>query len=132
MKFAKRVFLIAGIYGLIVMLAHYFLEKNIGDSYPPSITHTEFYYGFVGATVAWQILFLILSRDPARYRPMMIAAILEKLGFSLAVLLLYLDHRVTSFLLGPSSVDFLLAILFFAAYVRTAPDRSQKLNAALH
>lgn len=41
MKFAKRVFLAAGIYGLIVMLPFYFLENKIGCDFPPAITHPE-------------------------------------------------------------------------------------------
>ena len=62
MKFAKLVFLIAGIYGLIALLPQYFLEGRIGQNSPPPITHPEFYYGFLGVTVAWQILFLVISR----------------------------------------------------------------------
>jgi hypothetical protein len=68
MKFAKMVFLVAGIYGLIVLLPSYFLKEQIGRDYPPAITHPEYYYGFVGLAVVWQILFLVLSRDPVRYR----------------------------------------------------------------
>lgn len=54
MKFAKLVFLVAGIYGLIVVLPQYFLESKVGVDSPPPITHPEFYYGFIGVTAAWQ------------------------------------------------------------------------------
>src|SRR5206468_3338498 len=67
--FAKRVFTIAGIYGLIVLLPLYFLERRLGEIQPPAITHPDFYYGFIGAAVAWQIVFLIIGRDPERHRP---------------------------------------------------------------
>ncbi len=68
MKFAKVVFLVAGIYGLIVLAPHYFLEAKTGPDFPPPITHPEFYYGFIGVTIAWQVLFLLLSKNPTRYR----------------------------------------------------------------
>ena len=119
MKFAKRVFVTAGVYGLLVVLPQYFLEKKTGDDYPPPITHPEFYYGFVGVTVAFQILFLIIARDPVRYRPMMIAAILEKASFAIAVLLLYMSHRVASMMLAFGAVDAILGILFLASYLKT-------------
>jgi len=48
MKFARVVFLVAGIYGLIVLLPQYFLEAKVGLDSPPPITHPEFYYGFIG------------------------------------------------------------------------------------
>src|SRR5215211_2629811 len=78
MRFARIVFLIAGIYGLIVLVPQFFLERRIGEDTPPPITHPEFFYGFICVAIAWQVLFLILSRDPVRYRPMMIPAMLEK------------------------------------------------------
>jgi hypothetical protein len=78
MKFARTIFLIAGIYGLLVMLPQYFLEGRIGRDTPPPISHPEFYYGFIGVTIAWQILFLIISNDPLRYRVMMIPAVFGK------------------------------------------------------
>jgi hypothetical protein len=82
MTFATRVFLIAGIYGLLVLLPQYFLEGKHGRDFPPPITHPEYYYGFVGVALAWQIAFFIISRDPVRYRPIMIAAIAEKASFA--------------------------------------------------
>ena len=48
MKFAKRVFLVAGVYGVIVIVPMYFAEGRIGRDHPPAITHPEFYYGFLG------------------------------------------------------------------------------------
>ena len=91
MKFAKVVFLVAGIYGLIVLAPQYFLEAQTGRDFPPPITHPESYYGFVGVTIAWQVLFLLLSRNPARYRQLVIPAILEKAGFVIAIAVLFAD-----------------------------------------
>ena len=83
MRFAKVVFLVAGIYGLIVLLPLYFMEEQTGRDYPPPITHPEYYYGFTGVAVAWQLAFLVMSREPVRYRPLMIPAIVEKASFGI-------------------------------------------------
>ena len=53
MKFARRVFLIAGIYGVVVLLPQYFLEQRHAVDRPPAITHAEYYYGFVGVALAF-------------------------------------------------------------------------------
>ena len=118
MKFAKRVFLIAGIYGLMVLLPLYFLEAKTGRDYPPPITHPEYYYGFIGVTLVWQILLLVISTDPVRYRPIMIMPMLAKTSFVIAVVILFLQGRVAAMTLGASMVDLLLVILFLIAYVR--------------
>src|SRR5262245_61222142 len=129
MKFAKVVFLIAGIYGLLVMLPQYFLETRIGQDSPTPITHPEFYYGFIGVTLAWQVLFLLVSRDPERYRLMMIPAVLEKAGFSIAVVVLFIQHRVAPVMLPFATIDLLFGALFVAAYVKTASDSTAVLSA---
>lgn len=116
--FARRVFLIAGLYGVLVLVPQFFLEGKIGRDYPPAITHPEYFYGFVGVALAWQVLFLILARDPLRYRLMIIPAILEKLAFGLAVIVLFAQQRVQATLLFAAGVDFLLAVLFVVAWRR--------------
>ena len=71
MRFARWVFRLAGIYGLIVLLPQYFLEERIGRDDPPPITHPEHFYAFLGVAVAWQVAFLVIAQDPIRYRPIM-------------------------------------------------------------
>ena len=78
MRFAKWTFIVAGIYGILVTLPLFFQEAAFGRDYPPPITHPEFFYGFAGVTLAWQFAFLVIGRDPARFRPMMLPAMLEK------------------------------------------------------
>src|SRR5687767_893291 len=119
MKFAKRVFLISGIYGLIVVLPLYFLEEKTGREYPPAITHPEYYYGFVGVTAAWQVLYLFISTDPIRYRPLMIPPMLAKTSFVVACTILYLQQRLSGVTLGASMIDLALVILFIIAYLKT-------------
>ena len=128
--FAKRVYTIAGIYGLIVMLPQYFLEDRIGRDYPPPITHPEYFCGFVGITIVWQIAFLVIARDPARYRPLMPVTVLEKLAFSIPAILLYRDGRVASAVLFFAGLDLVLGVLFALAYLRTPPGGSESLNRA--
>jgi len=122
MRFARRVFSIAGIYGLIVLLPQYFLEAKNGLDFPPAITHAEYYYGFIGVGLACQILFLIIARDPVRYRAMMIPAVIEKFSFGIAVVILFLLNRVAVVILGLSCVDLALGTLFIIAYAKTPGD----------
>jgi hypothetical protein len=119
-RFAKIVFLIAGVYGLIVLLPMYLLEEKTGRDFPPPITHPEFYYGFVGVAVAWQVAFLILSRNPVRYRPMMLPSILEKAVFGIPAVILFMQQRISTFTLAAGLVDSLLGVLFVVAYLKTA------------
>src|ERR1044072_7322555 len=119
MRFARLVFLIGGLCGLAALLPQYFLEEKNGLDFPPAITHSEYYYGFIGIAVAWQVLFLILSRDPLKYRQMMIPAILEKAAFGIPVVLLFLQHRVSPMVLGAGIIDLTLGLLFVLASVKT-------------
>ena len=125
MRFAKVVFLVAGVYGLIVMAPQYFLEAKNGRDFPPAINHPEFYYGFIGIGVAWQVLFLFLSRDPVRYRPMMIPSMLEKASFFIAAVVLYLQQRIAVMTLGLAMVDATLLILFVISYLKTKEQSSK-------
>ena len=120
MTLAKRVFLIAGIYGLVVLLPQYFMEEKTGRDFPPPVTHPEYFYGFIGVAVAWQIVFLIISRDPVRYRPIMLAAIVEKASFGIAAVALYLAGRLGVQMLGAGIIDLILGTVFTIAYLRTA------------
>ena len=118
--FAKRVFLIAGVIGLLTLVPQYFMEARIGRDFPPPVTHPEHFYGFVGVGTVWQILFLIISRDPVRLRPVMIAAVLEKLSFGVPVIVLYLQGRLPGIILGFGVFDLFLGFLFVVSYQRTA------------
>jgi uncharacterized membrane protein YjjP (DUF1212 family) len=123
MIFARRVFLIAAIYGLIVLLPQYFLEEKTGRDFPPAITHPEYFYGFIGIAVAWQIVFLLISRDPVRYRPLMPVAVFEKIAFGFPAIALYLSGRLSGQMLGAGILDLILGVFFILAYRRTAAAR---------
>lgn len=119
--FARRVFILAGIYGLIVLLPQYLLEGRIGGESPPPITHPEYFYGMIGVALAWQVAFLIVGRDPPRYRPLIIAAVLEKLSFGIAAVVLFAQGRTSGPVLAFGAIDLVLAALFTAAYISTKP-----------
>lgn len=128
-QFPKRVFLTAGIYGIIVLLPQYFLEGKIGRDYPPPITHPEHFYGFIGVALAWQFVFLIIARDVQRYRLLMLPAILEKLSFGLAAVALYATGRVAPSVVAVGSIDLVLATLFALAYRMTREGESEGARA---
>src|SRR5580700_6338199 len=105
MRFAKVVFLVAGIYGLLILAPVYFMENAIGQRTPPAITHPEYFYGFLGAGMAWQVLFLVLSADPVRYRAMILPSILEKVSYGIVLVVLFSQHRLPLSVLTIGSVD---------------------------
>ena len=116
MRFAKLVFLLAGIYGVLVVTPQFFLEQRVNEDYPPAITHPEYFYGFAGVALAWQVAFLIISRDPARYRPIMLAGVVEKATFGFATLALFLEKRLPTAMLVFGMIDLVLGVLFVAAW----------------
>jgi hypothetical protein len=120
-RFARRVFTGAGVYGLVALLAMYGIERLLGELFPPPVTHPEFFYGFAGVALAWQVAFLVIGRDPVRHRAIMIPSIVEKLGYGLAVVVLVALGRTAPGMLPSALIDLVLAVLFVAAYLRTPP-----------
>jgi len=119
MRFAKVVFWIAGIWGLLIITPLYFLFDMIGRQDPPPITHPGFFFGFVGLALAWQFAFFFIATDPARFRPLMLPSMFEKFSFGIAVVVLVLQGRTHSSDLVFAATDLLLGILFVLAYVKT-------------
>src|SRR6516225_9965928 len=116
-KFARQLFLGAGIYGMAVIVPMFFLEHLIGEYNPPPITHAEFYYGFVCVAFAWQLVYLMMSRDPLRLRPVLIPAIVGKAGFAISVFALCAQGRLAVRNVVLPAIDLVLAALFAWAYV---------------
>lgn len=128
--FARVVFTIAGIWGVLIMTPLYFTFDAVGRAYPPPITHPDLYYGFIDVTLAWQIAFLVIATNPVRYRTIMLAAILEKFLYVTTMIVLALHGHVQP---GQAAVivapDGTLGLLFVVAFFRTpivdlAPARS--------
>lgn len=121
MKFARIVFGLAGIYGLLVLTPFYFMENEINRD--KVISHPEFFYGFVGVALAWQVAFLIIAIEPVRYRLLMIPSVLEKATFAIAVPILFAQGRVPGAVLIFSLIDGLLGVLFVCAILFTPGQR---------
>ena len=99
MKFAKIVFFIAGICGVLVLPPLLFIYDLIGREDPPSITHP-----------ALQVAFLVIAKDPVRFRPLIIPSILEKFGYGAALIILFLQQRLHASDLTFGVVDVLLVV----------------------
>jgi hypothetical protein len=127
-RFSSIVFLAAGIYGLIVLVPGFFSEKMVAEKMPPAITHPEFYYGFFGVAMAWQVAFLIISRDPQRFRPIIPAAILEKLIFCVTCAVLLALGRVPPVIALGGAGDFILGTLFTISYFRLRPAQGSPIK----
>lgn len=130
MKFAKGVFWIAGFYGALVVTPLYFIFDLIGRQDPPPITHPQFYYGFTGVALAWQLAFFVIATDPVRFRPLMIPSILEKVSYAGAILILFLQDRISPLQAATGMPDALLAVLFLAAFLRTKPFTAPRAGSA--
>lgn len=118
-RFARLVFLAAGMYGLLTVTPLYWMESRIGRDAPPGITHPEYFYGFIGVTVAWQLVFLLIGRDPVRHRAIMPLSIVEKFGFGVPALILYAQRRLEGLVLGFGVVDLVWGALFAASFALT-------------
>lgn len=119
MKVARWIFGIAGVYGILVITPLYFAEGQLAQNDPPAITHPEFFYGFIGITLAWQFVFLTIARKPVRYRPLMLVSVLEKLAYGVPAIALFLQHRIKTVTLAFGCVDLVLGALFVAAFLLT-------------
>ena len=125
MRFARWTFLIAGIYGLLVIVPMYFTEQRFNHDHPPAITHPEWYYGFAGVALAWQLMFLVIAKDPVRLRPAILPALVEKIGFPIAAYVLHAQGRIPLPVFVFAHIDLLLFVLFVIAYVKTRDLRPQ-------
>lgn len=120
MKFARWTFRIAGIYGILALLPQYFMINTIAEQQPPAITHLEFFFGFVGVALAFQVVFLVLSTDPVRYRLMIIPSVIEKFSFFIPCLILFLTDRLAVQMFGAACIDLVLGSLFIVSWFKTA------------
>ena len=121
MTFAKWVFTLGGIWGVLIIAPMFFLEGAIAAQTQP-FNHPDSYYGFLASTIAWQFGYLVIGRDPARFRPFMLLGALGKLIFGGGVWVLYAQGRVPLSVPVIASPDLLLVVLFVVAWFRTKPQ----------
>jgi hypothetical protein len=128
MKFAKIVFWIAGIWGVLILTPLYFIFDMIGRQDPPPITHPAFYYGFVSVGLAFQIAFFFIARDPVRLRPIMIPSVIEKFGYGATLLVLFFQNRLHPQDLALGGVDVLFGTLFLTAFFKTGNNLQSTID----
>ena len=128
MRFAKLVFWIAAVWGFLVITPLYFLFDSIGRNNPPPINHPDFFYGFVGVTLAWQIAFAFIASDPVRFRPLIIPSVFEKFSYAIAVFILVSRGRVHKPALFFAGVDLMLGTLFVTSFFQAKAPQPVAAN----
>lgn len=124
MRFAKWVFLGAGVWGLAVLAPLFWLVDITGRSYPAPTDYPQFFYGFLVIAAAWQIAFLAIGTNPVRFRLLMIPATIEKLGYVSMLILMRGQSRISALDAQPAWPDLVLGLLFVAAFVKTRSQPS--------
>jgi len=123
MRLARFVFIGAGIWGIAVLTPLYWLVDISGRRYPPPTEYPAFFFGFIAVALVWQIAFLVIGFNPAKFRPLMILAMLEKFSYVLTLLVLFGQSRISSIDVQPAVPDGLIGLLFVAAYWATRSSK---------
>lgn len=109
-RFARRLFRAAAIYGVIVVLPLYFVV--IPHPYRLNLV------GFTGVTLVFQGVFWIIGRDPLRFLPLIGLSVFEKLAFGLPALAFWSRGHADAVTAVFGGTDLALGTLFALAYVR--------------
>jgi len=126
MAYARRVFGIAAIHGVIVLMLRWTFDPappRAGAAVEPATLLPE----FVPLLIAMSALFALVASEPMRYRALMLVGVVQKAGVGGATLWLHAQQRLPPSSLGASLVELGLACLFVVAYVRTASVRRPPL-----
>ena len=125
MRFARLVFLGAGVWGIAVLTPLYWLI-DVTDAGTVPTEYPQFFYGFFAVAMAWQIAFVIAS-NPSRFRSLMIPSMLEKFGYVITLAVLYGQAHISATDAQAAVPDMLLGLLFIVAFVKTR--RSERRDA---
>src|SRR5262245_2528189 len=123
MRFARIVFVGAGVWGIAVLTPLYWLVDITGRRYPPPADYPHFFYGFFSVAMAWQIAFVIIGSNPMRFRPLMLPSVIEKLGHVITLAVLYGRSHISAIDAQAGIPDLVLGALFIAAFARTRAPR---------
>lgn len=119
MQFARLVFIVAGIWGIVVLTPFYWLVDVTGRRYDPPTAYPHFFYGFFAVALAWQVAFLVIGSNPIRFRALMIPGMLEKFGYVATLGVLYGQGRIAMADATAAVPDGLLGVLFILAFLKT-------------
>jgi hypothetical protein len=125
MNFARYVFIGAGVWGIAVLIPLYWLVDITGRLYPSPAQYPQFFYGFLSVAFAWQLAFLLIGSNPVRYRPYMLAALVEKFGYVFTLIVLYAQGRIPAVDAQAAVPDGVLGLLFVLAFMNT-PERHDR------
>ena len=117
MRFARIVFIGAGIWGIYVLTPLYWLVDVTGRRYAPPTEYPHFFYGFLGVALAWQVAFLAIGSNPRRFRALMVPAMLEKYGHVATLMALYGQGRIAPADALAAIPDGVLGLFFTLAFV---------------
>ena len=119
MKFAKVVFIGAGIWGIVVLTPFYWLVDITGRHYTQPTDSPQFFWGFFSVALAWQVAFLVIGSSPARFRPLMIPSMLEKVLYIITIARLHSQARISTVDAQAAVPDLVIGLLFIVAFVKT-------------
>jgi hypothetical protein len=125
-KFAKYVFVSAGVWGIAVLTPFYWLVDVTGRRYAPPTEYPHFFYGFFAITMAWQFAFLVIGSNPIRFRALMVPSMFEKFSYVVTLVILYNQARISVADFQAAIPDVLLGILFVVAFVKTRVSKPSK------
>jgi hypothetical protein len=131
MRFARIVFICAGIWGLAVLTPFYWLVDVTGRHYPAPTEYPHFFYGFFAVALAWQIAFLAIGLNPVRLRALMILAMLEKFGFVATLIVLFSRGRIAAVDAQAAVPDALLGVLFVVSYWKTRASAFEHVDGSV-
>ncbi|HTH81564.1 MAG TPA: hypothetical protein VL490_01440 [Mucilaginibacter sp.] len=114
-KMVQYIFLISGVYGILMLLPQFFRENIFAP-----LTHPEFFYGFLIVTMGFQAIFLLIASNPARYRQAMLVCLIPKAGFVSTCYLLFIQNRLAKDMFITSFGDMLMLLLFCYSYIITS------------
>ena len=123
-RFARFVFIAAGVWGLSVLTPFFWLVDLTGRRYSPPAEYPHFFYGFLSVAMAWQIAFLVIGSNPARFWPLMFPSVVEKLGHVATVAVLYSQARIPAVDAQAALPDLLLGVLFIIALATIWPTKN--------
>ena len=125
MRFARVVFLTAGIWGVAVLTPLYWLRDITGRAYAVPTDSPQFFYGFFAVALTWQMAFLAIAWNPMRLRPFMLLGVVEKVSYVLTLAVLYQQARISTDDAMAAFPDLLLGVLFLTAFVKTRRSQQQ-------